>query len=207
MATECLKRKNERNWTKKDNINRFFFPEEYMKFEDLLKRKQLFSVRFLMNTGARIMEAQNVLVEDCDLDRRRIILRITKIKAKKKEKICKPRIIPISTQFAKYLRKYIKENNLKNKDYLGILKNNTLNEMYKIKGKKAKIKDYWNISSHTFRKTLEVWLMALDVKDMSILAHLGHDLKTAMSNYVSPDIFNWEDKEKIRKVIGDLYLR
>ena len=207
MTQEFITRKDGRKWTVKDNVNRFLFPDEYKKFEDQLKSKQKFSVICLINTGARINEIQNVRVEDCDLDRNRVILRVTKAKAKKGEKKGKPRIIPVSSQFSKYLRRFVRQNDLTQHDYLPILKNNSLNEAYKKAGKKAGIKDYYNISSHTFRKTLEVWLMALGVESLPLVAHLGHDLKTAAHHYISPDIFNWEDREKMRDIIGDLYRR
>jgi integrase len=202
-----IRKSNGQSYLGKDNKDRFFFPKEYMGFEDVLKSKQKFSVRFLINTGSRIMEAQNVKVEDCDLENKRITLRITKTKATKGEKHGKTRIIPISSQFAKYLKKYITDNNLAQDNYLGILSNNALNTAYKIAGKKSGMKDYWNISSHTFRKTLEVWLMALGVDSLPLTAHIGHDIKTAAQYYVSPDIFSWEDKTKMREVIGDLYQR
>lgn len=202
---ESLTRKNGRSYTLKDNKDRFFFPDEYMKFEDALKFKQKHSVKFLINTGARIDEAQHVEVQDCDLERNRIVLRKTKTKAKKKEKKGKIRIIPISPQFSKYLRKYFKDNNLEATDKIQILSNSALNTGYKKAAEKSGIKDYWNISSHTFRKTLEVWLMALGVDSLPLTAHIGHDIKTAAQYYVSPDIFSWEDKQKMREVIGDLY--
>ena len=200
-------RSNGRSYTKKANPNRFFFPEEYMKFEDSLKPKQKVSVIFLINTGARINEARNVKVGDIDIDRKRIVLRITKTKAKKGERKGKPRIIPISSKFAKYLKAHIKNKNLGAEDYLGILSNPALNIAYKKAGEKAGIKNFGDISSHTFRKTLEVWLMVLGVQDIPLTAHIGHDIKTAASHYVSPDIFSWEDKQRIRDVIGDLYGR
>jgi len=204
---DTIIRKNGIKYSLKDNVNRFLFPEEYMKFEDSLKSKQKHSVIFLINTGARINEARNVKVEDIDLDRRRIILRVTKTKAVKGEKKGRPRIIPISAKFVKYLRGHIKKKRLSPGDYIGILSNPALNIAYKKAGIKAGIKDYYNISSHTFRKTLEVWLMALGVDSLTLVAHIGHDLRTAARHYVSPDIFSWEDKQKIRDIIGDLYRR
>lgn len=189
----------------KDNKDRFLFPDEYGRFEDQLKKKQKVSVKFLLNTGARITESQNVRVEDIDLERKRLILRITKIKARKGETKPRPRVIPISTQFTRYLKKYIKEKKLEGNDYLGILSNPALNIAYKKAGKLAGIKDFHNISSHTFRKTLEVWLMALGVDALPLTAHIGHDIRTAAMHYVSPDIFSWEDKKLMREHIGDLY--
>jgi len=204
---ETITRSNNRIFTIKIDINRFFFPDEYMKFEDKLKSKQKFSVQFLLNTGARINEAKNVKVEDVDLERNRVILRVTKVKAKKGEKKSRPRIIPISTQFSRKLKSYIKEKNLQPNDYLGVLSNSALNVGYKKAGKLAGIKNPEDISSHTFRKTLEVWLMVLGVDSLALTAHIGHDIRTAAQHYVSPDIFSWDDKKKIRLVIGDLYGR
>lgn len=204
---KSLTRKNGRTYTLKSDSNRFFFPKEYMSFEDKLKPKQKFSVRFLINTGARIMEAQNVKVEDIDFINKRIFLRVTKKKSAKKERIGRQRTIPISTQFARYLKKHIIEKKLNPGDYLGILSNSALNLAYKKAGKQTGIKDYQNISSHTFRKTLEVWLMALGVDSLPLTAHIGHDVKTAAKYYVSPNIFSWEEKKQMREIIGDLYSR
>jgi len=204
-------RSDGRPYTKKDNVNRFFYPDEYMKFEDSLKDKQKHSVKCLINTGARIDELQHVQVRDFVYNpdgRSRIILRKTKTKRRKGEfGSGKPRDIPLSKPFAKYLFNYIKENKLTEESRLNILSNAALKIAYGKAAKKAGIRDYWNISSHTFRKTLEVWLMALGVDSLPLVAHLGHDLRTAASHYVSPDVFSWEDKRKIRQIIGDLYER
>lgn len=205
MDLKSLTRKNGKTYTLKDNPNRYFFPREYMKFEDALKSKQRFSVRFLINTGSRINEARHVKVEDIDFNNKRIVLRVTKTKAKKHERIGRMRTIPVSTQFLRYLKKEI--GNKRGDDYVGILSNAALNIAYKKAAQKAGIKDYWNISSHTFRKTLEVWLMALGVDSLALTAHIGHDIKTAAQYYVSPDIFSWEEKKQMREIIGDLYAR
>jgi len=202
---KCLTRKNGRIYTIKDNKDRFFFPDEYMKFEEVLKSRQKFSVKFLLNTGARIDEAIHVKVEDIDLERKRIALRKTKTKAMKKEKKGKIRIIPISSSFAKYLKKELKDK--LPEDYIGILSNSALNTAYKKAARKAGLKNPEDISSHTFRKTLETWLMSLGTQDSILLAHFGHDLKTLASCYVSPDIFSWDDKKQMRLIIGDLYVR
>lgn len=204
-------RSNGRKYTKKSNQNRFFFPKEYMKFEDALKPKQKHSVRSLLSTGARIMELQKTQVQDFIFNpqgRSRIILRHTKTKARKGEfGSGKIRDVPISKTFAKYLFKYIKENKLQPKDNINILSTPALAIAMKKTAKQIKLSNPEDFSAHTLRKTLETWLMALDIGDMKIIAHLGHDLKTAASHYVSPDIFSWEDKRLIRQIIGDLYLQ
>ena len=204
-------RSNGRKYTKKSNQNRFFFPDEYMKFEDSLKPRSKHTVKCLFNTGARIQEMQLVLVQDFIYNpkgRSRIILRHTKTKARKGEfGSGKLRDVPLSKTFSKYLHKFIQENNLKEKDNFKILSDSALNIAMKKTAKNIKLKNPEDFSAHTMRKTLETWLMALNVGDMKIIAHLGHDLKTAASHYVSPDIFSWEDKTKMRQILGDLYLQ
>ena len=204
-------RSNGRTYTKKANTNRFFFPNEYMKFEDNLKPKQKHSIKCLLHTGARIDEIKNTKVEDFIYNptgRSRIILRKTKTKARKGEfGSGKPRDIPLSKTFAKYLFNYIKKKKLSQQDNLNIHSNSQTNTFMKQVARKVNISNPEDFSAHTLRKTLEVWLMALGVDSLPLTAHLGHDIKTAASNYVSPDIFSWEDKNKIRKIIGDLYTK
>lgn len=204
-------RSNGRKYTKKSNQNRFFFPKEYMKFEDALKIKQKHTTKCLFGTGARIQEMQLAQVRDFIFNpqgRSRIILRHTKTKARKGEfGSGKPRDIPISKTFAKYLNKFIKDKKLKEKDRLLLLSTPALNIAMKKTAKDIKLSNPEDFSAHTLRKTFETWLMALDIGDMKIIAHLGHDLKTAASHYVSPDIFSWEDKRLMRQILGDLYLK
>lgn len=204
---KIIERSDGKKYSVRSNRDRFFFPDEWMKFIDNSKSKQVFIFTFLINTGARINEARNVKVSDMDLDRKRIVLRVTKIKAKKKEKNPRPRIIPISSQFAKYLKKHIRENTLESEDYLGILSTPAANIGMKKALQNANIKDWQMFSIHNIRKTLEVWLMALAVDGLTITAHVGHSMQTAAGHYVSPDVFSWEEKSKMREIIGDLYRR
>jgi len=206
MEKEIIK-SNGIKWTKKDNVDRFLFPDEYLSFFKQLKIKQKHSVKVLLNTGARFNEAFNILVSDVDLERKRIVLRKTKSKARKGEKKGegKPRIIPISTQFSIYLKKIIRQNGLNSDDKIGMISNPALNIAYKKSAIRAGLKNPRDISSHTFRKTLEVWLLSLGVDYLKLLAHFGHDVKTAARAYVSPDILSPEEKTLIRNIIGDLY--
>lgn len=199
--------KNGRSYSVRSNRDRFFFPDEWMVFFDKAKTRGKFTFNFLINTGARINEARNVKVSDIDLERKRIVLRITKIKAKKKETRPRPRIIPISTQFSKYLKKHIRESNLTSEDYLGILSTPASNIAMKKALERAGIKDFKMFSIHNIRKTLETWLMALGIDGLSITAHIGHSMATAAAHYVSADVFSWEEKQKMREIIGDLYRR
>lgn len=204
---KSLTLKNGRSYSVRSNRDRFFFPDEWGKFFDKAKKKQQFTFKFLINTGARINEARNVKVSDIDLERKRIVLRVTKVKAKSKEKAPRPRIIPISTQFAKYLKKYIKDNKISNDDYLGILSTPAANIGMKKALRYGGIDDYYMFSIHNIRKTLENWLVALEVDGLKITAHIGHSMQTAASHYISPDVFSWEEKSKMREIIGDLYRR
>ena len=203
---EIIKRDGKK-YSVRSNRDRFFFPDEWMKFIDKSKAKQTFTFKFLINTGARINEARNVKVSDIDIERKRIILRVTKVKAKKKEKAPRPRIIPISSQFAKYIKKHIRNNKLGPEDYLGILSTPAANIGMKKALQSAGIKDWQMFSIHNIRKSLETWLMALGVDGLSITAHIGHSMQTAASHYVSADVFSWEEKSKMREIIGDLYRR
>lgn len=203
-------RSDGKSYTKKANKNRFFFPKEYTQLEDKLKPKQKHSIRFLLNTGARINELQKAQVQDFIFNpqgRSRLILRHTKTKAKKGETQGRVRDVPLSKDFSKYLNKYIKENNLKPEDNFNILTTAAINNALKKTAVLIKLSHPEDFSCHSLRKTLEVWLMALGVDSLPITAHLGHDIRTAASHYVSPDIFSWEDKKLIRQIIGDLYER
>jgi len=198
-------------YTKKANQNRFFFPEEWMKFEDILKDRQKHTCKCLLNTGARIEEMQYVQVKDFIYNpkgRSRIILRHTKKKAKRFEYATgKVRDVPISKDFAKYLYGFIQKEKMKPDEDLKILSEPATLIGMKKAARKAGLVHPEDFSPHTLRKTLEVWLMALGVDGLAISAHIGHDIRTALSHYVSPDIFSWEDKKKIKLILSDLYER
>ncbi len=202
-------RKNGRKYTKKADTNRYFTPNEWMTFEDYLKPAMRHTCKMLLNTGARIMELQKAQVRDFIYNpsgRSTLVLRNTKTKARKGEfGSGKPRTIPISKQFAKYLADYIKNNNLKPEEGLNISSTPAVNIAMKLAATNAKLNHPEDFSAHNLRKTLEVWLMALGVDGLALTAHIGHDMKTAASHYVSPDVFSWDDKNKMRQIIGDLY--
>ncbi len=200
-----ITRKNGKVYTLKDNTHRFFFPDEYMKFFDSLKDRQKHTVKCLINTGARINEIRNVKVNDIDFKNHRIVLRVTKTKAKKKEHKGRIRTIPISSQFSRYLKGY--SIDLSDESYLSILSTPATNIGMKKAAELAKIDNPRDFSAHSLRKTIETWLMALGVDGLALTAHLGHDIRTAAQHYVSPDVFSFEEKKKMRLVIGDLYDR
>jgi len=194
-------RANGMKYTRKANINRFLFPNEYKILDDGLNTRMRYCFRFLFNTGGRIDEISKV---DLDKDfifnpkgRSHLIIRHTKTKAKKGEfEQGKPRDIPLSRQFAKYLNMH-RGIKFCSKPALGIA-------MKKL-GVNMKMQDPSDFSAHTLRKTFEVWLMAMGVNDLPLCAHLGHTPGTAASNYISPEVFSWQDKKVMRAIIGDIY--
>jgi len=200
-------RKDGKPYSVRDNRDRFFYPNEWGKFFDCLKESQRLTFKFLINTGCRINEARNIKCGDVDLENKRIIVRVTKVKAKRGEKNPRPRTIPISSQFAKYLKKVITDKDLKNEDYFGLLSTPASHIALKKALQKAGLKDWYMFSIHNIRKTLETWLMALNVDGLKIVSHFGHSKETASQHYISPDVFRFEEKSAMRIIIGDLYQR
>jgi integrase len=199
-------RKDGTLYSVRNNRDRFFYPSEWMNFYDLgLKDNQKMLFDFLVNTGARINEAVHVKVADIDIPNKRLILRVTKVKAAKKEKEPRPRPISISSQFARKLNKYIKDNKLQDSDYLGFITPSSANTAMKNALKRAGIKDWYMFSLHNIRKTHGNWLKALGIDGAEICSRLGHDYNTFLKSYASSDIFNYKDKQSMRLVIGDLY--
>lgn len=200
-------RRGGRKYSIRTNRDRFFYPDEWGKFFDALKKQQKASFLFLINTGGRINECINVRVQDIDLANKRLVFRITKVKAKRGEKNPRPRIIPLSTEFTKWLKKYISDNKLNPEDYLGFKSKPATHTAMKKALQRAGIKDWYMFSTHNIRKTFETWLMALGVDGLKITAHMGHSMAVAAGHYVSADVFSWEEKNKMRMIIGDLYGR
>jgi len=196
-----INRSNGREYTVRDNRDRFFYPEEWIGFYSYLKQNQKRTFDIMISTGARINEVRHLKEEDVDYTNKRLILRKTKVKAVKKEKKPRPRTIPFSTQFSRRLKKYF----VNKKEYVGVLSTSAANTSMKKALQKAKIKDWYMFSTHNIRKTFEIWLMALGVNDLKIISHVGHSMSVAASNYISPDVFSSKEKMQIREILGDLY--
>lgn len=203
---KSLTRRNGNPYSLRTNRDRFFYPNEWMKFFDNLKDSQKLTFDFLMQTGCRINEARNVKVGDIDFDRLTIILRVTKVKARKGEKNPRPRTISISTQFSRRLKKVTEGKT--NDDYLKILSTPAANIAMKNTLKKIEIKDWYMFSIHNIRKTHGNYLKALALTPESeICKRLGHDYNTFLKAYVSADIFSYKDLDQMRLILGDLYKR
>lgn len=201
-------RKNKMIYRIRDNRDRYFYPHEWIKFfESLSTERQRMTFEFLINTGARINEARHVKVQDIDLDNKRLILRVTKVKAKKLERSPRPRQLSISTSFVNRLRKYIKQNGLKDEDTLDLLTTGGADTAIQTKLEEIGIKDWYMFSVHNIRKTHGNWLKALHVDALEICARLGHDYNTFLKSYGSSDVFTHKDLQEIRFLLGDLYVR
>jgi len=203
--TSTIIRKNGKEYTIREDKMRFFFPDEWQAFFDILKSKQKITFHFLINTGARINEVRNICVGDIDFDRNSIIIRFTK--SRNKDGSRKIRVIGISSQFAKWLRSIVKEYDLKPEDKFPILSTPAANIGMQKAFEKLDIKDRDNFSVHSVRKTTEVWLLSLDIDSLKVAKHIGHTIAVAEKYYVSPDTFNYEDKQRMREVLGDLYAK
>lgn len=176
---------------------RFFYPSEFYKFLSMIDDSKLrFCCEFLINTGMRYDEASHVKVSNIDLERRNI----TVIKGKKGRQ----RKVFISSQFCFKLKQHILQNKLGEEDYLGFITLQGFDKIIKRIAGKAEIKDFANITSHTFRKTLENYLIALDVNTMTISMQLGHTVDVAIAYYAA-QFFKTEERPLIRGILGDLF--
>ena len=203
IGSTKITKANGEEYTIRNNRHRYFFPDEWLAFYDGLKPRQKITFNFLINTGARINEVRMIQVSDIDFDRNSIVLRWTK--GRMNDGSRKMRVLSISSQFSKWLKGVVKEYNLKSDDYFPILSTPAANICMKKTLKKAGIKDWSMFSIHNVRKTLETWLISLDIDSLKIIKHFGHTMQVAAKFYVSSDTFNYADKQIIRQVIGDLY--
>lgn len=190
-------------YTVRENRTRYFYPDEWMVFFDSLTDKQRPTFNTLINTGARINEVRNIKFSDIDYERNAVIIRVTK--TRNKDGTPRVRLIPISSQFSKYCRKIQRELSLPVDGYLPVLSTPGANLAMKTKLQKAGIQDWQMFSIHNIRKTLEVWLLALDVDSMKLAKHFGHSASVASKFYISSSAFGFEDKNMMREIIGDLY--
>ena len=185
-----------KNYKIKVDKKKFFYPRDFQRVLDMCNNNQKFTMKVLINTGARINEAKHIEMQDLDKDRENIILRITKVRAKLKETRPTPRIIPVSTQFFRYLKRNI--NTYK------ILSTNQTGLILKKYAKQLNITNYNDYSAQNIRKTFGTWMLALGIDGFKLAQYLGHSPEMLRTSYASPDIFNSEDKDRMREVLGNL---
>lgn len=188
--------------------NRFFYPSEWKEFlksidKPKYKNKLMYELQF--NTGARFDEVLHLRPCDFDFDRNNVRLWKTKTKAKKGEKVGKPRTISLSTDFSKRIKRFC--TNLQPDAYLFKVTQVGYNNLIKKKIKDLGVKDFGNFSSHNIRKTHGMYLKALGIDIAEICTRLGHDYNTYIKHYGSADIFSEKDMRDIRELTGDLYIR
>jgi len=195
---------------KTDN-NRFLFPDEWKAFlKDIKKRnnKLLYEIQF--HTGARFDEAIHLRPMDFDFERGNVRLWKTKVKAKKGEKVGKPRTISISPEFLKKVKKFCKGKprdkflfNVSIAGYNQLLKRS----LARIEVNGSKVEAPKEYSSHNIRKTHGMYLKALGIDVGEICTRLGHDVDTYIQHYGSADVFSEKDMRGIRDLLGSLYQR
>lgn len=199
-----ITRKDGKKYTIRQSRDRVFLPSEWLKFFDKLgsKRDKLL-FEFLINTGARINEVRNIKVRDIDFKEKTIWLKV--VKRRNDFSTGKIRKIPISSKFCKRLKNQIKDNKLSPEDTFNLLSTPAGNTAMKKALNKSGIEDWKMFSCHNVRKTLETWLMAINVNEIKLLPHFGHNKATAVTHYLSTDIFNAQEKSIIKRIVGNLY--
>jgi len=178
------------------NKKRFLYPDEYQRMLEHCNPNQVFTFESLINTGARINEMRNVEHQDLDSSRNTINLRVTKVRAKLKEVRPTPRIISVSSKFFRYFKKNLGKRK--------ILSTNASDVAIKIALIKIKVKDPEQISIHKLRKTFGTWMLALGCDGFKIAHHLGHTPNELAKDYATNDVFNANDKQIMRELLGDL---
>lgn len=190
------------------DTNRFFFPDEWKKFLNIInkpkfKNRLLYELQF--NSGARFDECIHIRPIDFDFDRNNLRIWKTKTKAKKGEKVGKPRTISLSSDFSRKMKKFCLKK--KPDDYLFKISQAGYNQLLKRKLEQNGVKDFVIFSSHNIRKTHGMYLKALGIDIAEICTRLGHDYNTYIKHYGSADIFSEKDMRGIRELLGDLYFR
>ena len=191
-------------YTVRDDRSRFFYPNEWNDYVANLKKDKTMIYDALIQTGARIEEILNIKPRDFDWERNNLVLRVTKIKAKKKEKVGKARTLPVSSQFTRRMKGYIKANNIGDDELIFKVSKQSVWQMLKRK-LVGVVADPHNIALHNIRKTHGNWLKALEISSDEICLRLGHDHNTYLKHYGSPNIFDRKDKTAMIKILGDVY--
>jgi integrase len=199
-------RKTDRPYRKKDNPKRFFFPKEWMSFlYSIQNEEHKFFFEVLLHTGARYYEASNIRVKDINFERGFILISRPKREGGKEKG--RERLIQISTELKNKLEIWIKKNKLKPDSTLGFPSIQYLDKAIKFYANKAKLNNPEDFSCHNVRKTLEMYMLALDINTMSVTTHMGHTAAVSVGHYVSTMLFNAEEKALIRIILGDLFNR
>lgn len=183
----------------KANKDRFFYPPEFEKVMENLEGNAKFTADFMVNTGCRIFEAREFVkmpVPIFDDARKNITLTITKVKGAVGEKKPRPRILPLSSDFYKRLKRQIKTHK--------ILSVNAFNTALKKACVKAEVNNPEELSSHNLRKTFASWMLSLGIDGFKLAKHIGNTPAELAKDYASNDVFNLDDKRIMVNILGDL---
>ncbi len=191
----------------KQDKKAFLYPKQFKEFYNKLTEHQQVYFKIVINTGARINEILNLTPNDISLDRNQLTFLITKVRHMKKETRPEPRTIQVSAEFKSWIDRYIKRNNLKKDEKIVKMSAPGIHLLIKRKLKDISLGNYSykDFSSHNFRKTHGNWLKAIGIPGEEIASRLGHDMNTMLRHYVSPTLFNVEDRILIVDELGDLY--
>lgn len=199
-------------YTVRADRHRYFFPDEWIKFLGNVKEDKKILFETLLQTGGRIEEILNIKAGDFLWDTNSITLKVTKSKASKGENRIlggKRRSFGVSSQFIRKIRKYIRDNNIKDDEYLFKISKQGVSQLFKRALTKAGL-NYWEFSLHNIRKTSGMWLKTVqrrgeDLDVSEICMRLGHDHNTFLKHYGSPSIFTDQQRDKIVDILGDMY--
>jgi len=206
-------KKDGKTYSVRKDRHRYYFPEEWLRFMNCIKKDKQILFETLLQTGARIEEGINIRPKDFDWDRQTLKLFVTKSKAKKGEKAERggaSRGFCISSTFCRRIRKYIREKKIREEERIFPITKQAVWQMQKRALKEAKIEDWYNFSLHNIRKTTGMWLKSLilysrEITEGEICMRLGHDMNTFLKHYGSPSIFNERDKNMMINILGDIY--
>lgn len=188
-----------REYRRKTDPKKFFFPNEWGHLLNvIMQEKHKIWFEILLHTGCRYNEAKNIQIKDIDFVREIVLIR------KAKGGQGKQRTIGISTYLCNRLSNYVKQNNLGKLDDFKFSSIQYLDRALKRYAQKANINGYEDFSCHNLRKTLENWLVALNINILAIQAHMGHTLDVAHAHYVATTLIKEHDKVLIRSILGNL---
>lgn len=188
------------------DINIFLYPGDWNNFLKSIpksKNKMFYELQF--NTGARFDEVLHLRPRDFDFERNNVRLWKTKTKAKKGEKVGKPRTISLSSEFGKKIKRFCSDK--RPDEYLFKVSQAGYNQLLKRKLELLNVLNAKDFSSHNIRKTHGMYLKSLGIDIAEICTRLGHDYNTYINHYGSADVFSEKDMREIRLLLGDLYFR
>ena len=201
-----------KSYSVRKDRHRYFFPEEWLRFQNQLKENRKILFETLLQTGGRIDEVLHLKPKDFIWDNNSVTLRVTKSKAKKGEsKILggSSRSFSVSSSFIRKMRRHIRENKITDDALIFSITKQAVSQMFKRALRKANLNE-WEFSLHNIRKTSGMWLKTVqrrgvDLDVSEICMRLGHDHNTFLKHYGSPSVFTDQQRDKIIEILGDMY--